>query len=263
MDIASLIGFIVCIVLVFIAIVAGNGFAAIIHFLDFQSALITFGGAFCCVLASVTMSEFVAGIKSFALVMKETALNTQEVITKIIELSNVARKEGLLSLEEAANDIDDIFLKKGILLIVDGTDPELVRAIMETELVSTDGRHKTKISFWENLATMGPAWGMIGTLVGLINMLQNMDDPNSIGPAMAVALITTLYGSLLANWIATPVATKLKTKNDEEMQLKEIMIEGLLSIQAGENPRVIEEKLKSFLAPQDTGTGDEGGELDG
>ena len=263
MDIASLIGFIVCIVLVFIAIVAGNGFAAIIHFLDFQSALITFGGAFCCVLASVTMSEFVAGIKSFALVMKETALNTQEVITKIIELSNVARKEGLLSLEEAANDIDDIFLKKGILLIVDGTDPALVRAIMETELVSTDGRHKTKISFWENLATMGPAWGMIGTLVGLINMLQNMDDPNSIGPAMAVALITTLYGSLLANWIATPVATKLKTKNDEEMQLKEIMIEGLLSIQAGENPRVIEEKLKSFLAPQDRGNGDEGGELDG
>ena len=249
MDIASLIGFIVCIVLVFIAIVAGNGFAAIIHFLDFQSALITFGGAFCCVLASVTMSEFVAGIKSFALVMKETALNTQEVITKIIELSNVARKEGLLSLEEAANDIDDIFLKKGILLIVDGTDPELVRAIMETELVSTDGRHKTKISFWENLATMGPAWGMIGTLVGLINMLQNMDDPNSIGPAMAVALITTLYGSLLANWIATPVATKLKTKNDEEMQLKEIMIEGLLSIQAGENPRIIEEKLKSFISP--------------
>ena len=263
MDIASLIGFIVCIVLVFIAIVAGNGFAAIIHFLDFQSALITFGGAFCCVLASVTMSEFVAGIKSFALVMKETALNTQEVITKIIELSNVARKEGLLSLEEAANDIDDIFLKKGILLIVDGTDPELVRAIMETELVSTDGRHKTKISFWENLATMGPAWGMIGTLVGLINMLQNMDDPNSIGPAMAVALITTLYGSLLANWIATPVATKLKTKNDEEMQLKEIMIEGLLSIQAGENPRVIEEKLKSFLSPQDRGNGNEGGELDG
>ena len=265
MDIASLIGFIVCIVLVFIAIVAGNGFAAIIHFLDFQSALITFGGAFCCVLASVTMSEFVAGIKSFALVMKETTLNTQEVIIKIIELSNVARKEGLLSLEEAANDIDDIFLKKGILLIVDGTDPELVRAIMETELVSTDGRHKTKISFWENLATMGPAWGMIGTLVGLVNMLQNMSDPSSIGPAMAVALLTTLYGSLLANWICTPVANKLKVNNNNEVQMKEIMIEGLLSIQAGENPRVIEEKLKSFLAPKDrlSASNEEGGELDG
>ena len=263
MDIASLVGLIVCIVLVFIAIVAGNGFGAIINFLDFQSALITFGGAFCCVLASTTVSEFVAGLKSFGLVLKVSNLNTQEVIVKIIELSNVARKEGLLSLEEAANDIDDIFLKKGILLIVDGTDPELVRAIMETELVSTDGRHRTKISFWENIASMGPAWGMIGTLVGLINMLQNMDDPSAIGPAMAVALITTLYGSLLANWIATPIATKLKTKNDEEMQLKEIMIEGLLSIQAGENPRVIEEKLKSFLAPQDRSTGNEGGELDG
>ncbi|MBR3769752.1 MAG: MotA/TolQ/ExbB proton channel family protein, partial [Lachnospiraceae bacterium] len=184
-------------------------------------------------------------------------------IKNIIDLANVARKEGLLALEEAANNIEDPFLKKGVMLVVDGTDPELVRAIMETELVSTDGRHRTKISFWENIATMGPAWGMIGTLVGLINMLQNMDDPNSIGPAMAVALITTLYGSLLANWIATPVATKLKTKNDEEMQLKEIMIEGLLSIQAGENPRVIEEKLKSFLSPQDRGNGNEGGELDG
>lgn len=109
---------------------------------------------------------------------------------------------------------------------------------------------------------MGPAWGMIGTLVGLINMLNNMSDPNSIGPQMAVALITTLYGSLLANWICTPIAMKLKMNNDEECRMKEIMVEGLLSIQAGENPRVIEEKLKSFLAPKDR-TSTEGGEADG
>ena len=111
---------------------------------------------------------------------------------------------------------------------------------------------------------MGPAWGMIGTLVGLINMLKKMDDPSSIGPSMAVALITTLYGSLLANWICTPVATKLKANNGAELTVKEIMIEGLLSIQAGENPRVIEEKLKSFLAPKDRVTANEGGgEADG
>ena len=112
---------------------------------------------------------------------------------------------------------------------------------------------------------MGPAWGMIGTLIGLINMLQNMDDPSAIGPAMAVALITTLYGSVLANWICAPVATKLKAKNAEEMMMKEIEIEGLLSIQAGENPRVIEEKLKSFLAPKDrvSQSDDNGGEADG
>lgn len=166
-----------------------------------------------------------------------------------------------MSLEEAAADLDEPFLKKGILLIVDGTDPDLVRGIMETELVSIEARHKTVISFWEALAAMGPAWGMIGTLVGLVNMLNNMSDPSSIGGDMAVALITTLYGSVLANWLCTPVAGKLKAQNAQEMQLKEIMVEGLLSIQAGENPRVIEEKLKSFLAPKDRVTegGDEAG----
>jgi chemotaxis protein MotA len=152
-------------------------------------------------------------------------------------------------------------MKKGILLIVDGTDPDLVRGILETELVSIEERHKSKISFWEDLGAMGPAWGMIGTLIGLVNMLYEMDDPSSIGPSMAVALITTLYGSLLANWICTPVATKLKLNNANEITMKEIAIEGLLSIQAGENPRVIEEKLKSFLAPADRANASaEGGE---
>ena len=146
---------------------------------------------------------------------------------------------------------DEPFLKKGILLIVDGTDPELVRAIMETELVSIEGRHKSCIGFWDTLGAMGPAWGMIGTLVGLVDMLYHMDDVATLGPAMAVALITTLYGSILANLFCIPISNKLKADNSAEMMLKEVMIEGLLSIQAGENPRVIEEKLKSFLAPKE------------
>ena len=166
-----------------------------------------------------------------------------------MDLSNVARKEGLLALEEMANNIEDDFLKKGIMLIVDGTDPELVRNIMETELNSVDKRHNEKINFWANWAGMGPAWGMIGTLVGLVNMLYNMDDMSTIGPNMAVALLTTLYGSLLANWLCVPISFKLKMNNELEIKMKEVMVEGLLSIQAGENPRVIEEKLKSFLAP--------------
>lgn len=139
-----------------------------------------------------------------------------------------------------------------------------MRAIMETELVSMDSRHKARIGFWENVGSMGPAWGMIGTLVGLVNMLNNMEDASSIGPNMATALITTLYGSLLANWICAPVSNKLKAQNDMEMMQKEIMIEGLLSIQAGENPRVIEEKLKSFMSPNErASSGDDGGEVDG
>lgn len=265
MDIASIIGLIVCFILVVFGILYGNDMSVMQNFLDAPSALITFGGSFCCILASYTLPNFLAGVKSISLIFKLSTMNVPDTIQKIIDLSNVARKEGLLSLEEAATDIEDEFLKKGILLIVDGTDPELVRAIMETELVSVEDRHKDKIGFWENLGAMGPAWGMIGTLIGLINMLQDMNDPSSIGPSMAVALVTTLYGSLLANWICAPVATKLKSKNAEETMMKEIEIEGLLSIQAGENPRVIEEKLKSFLAPKDRGTSadEAGGELNG
>lgn len=260
MDIASLLGLVICLALVIFGIVAGNGFGAVMNFLDLNSALITFGGAFCCILASNSIPDFVGGLKSFTLILKVPTFNTGEIIGKIIELSNVARKEGLLALEEAAGNLDDPFLRKGIMLVVDGTDPELVRGIMETELVSIEARHKQKIGFWEDLGAMGPAWGMIGTLVGLVNMLQNMDDPSSIGPAMAVALLTTLYGSMLANWICAPVAAKLKGNNGIEMSAKEIEIEGLLSIQAGENPRVIEEKLKSFLAPKDReGIGSDGG----
>ena len=168
MDIASILGLVICFVLVIFGIVFGNDFSVIFRFLNMPSALITFGGAFCCILASYTLENFVGGLKSMALIFKTSNMNVPETIQKIIDLSNVARKEGLLSLEEAAGDIEDPFLQKGILLVVDGTDPELVRAIMETELVSMEDRHKTKIGFWEDLGAMGPAWGMIGTLIGLI-----------------------------------------------------------------------------------------------
>lgn len=265
MDIATLLGVVLCIVFVVVSIFLGqDGPAGIKYFLDAQSVMITVGGAFAAVLTGCTMKEFIGGLKSIGVAFKLPALDAAGIIKKIIDLSNVARKEGLLSLEEAAGGIDDAFLKKGIMLVVDGTDPELVRGIMETELVSIDDRHKKNIGFWDNVAGMGPAWGMIGTLVGLVMMLYHMEDASTIGPAMAVALITTFYGSLMANWICTPVATKLKAINNAEIQVKEIMIEGLLSIQAGENPRVIEEKLKSFLSPAERGSvssgGDEGGE---
>ena len=280
MDIASIIGLILGVALMILGIVS-NG-ASVMDYVDLPSALITFGGAFASVMTSHTMQEFLNGLNGVAvldtkgtieeeeyiaktgddapfaaLAFKVPVLNVSEMIKNIIDLSNVARKEGLLSLEEAATDLDEPFLKKGILLVVDGTDPDLVRAILETELISVEDRHKKVIGFWDMVASMGPAWGMIGTLLGLIAMLKDLNEPSSIGPAMALALITTLYGSLLANWLATPVANKLRVNNAAEMQQKEVLIEGLLSIQAGENPRVIEEKLKSFLAPKDRTYGDE------
>lgn len=264
MDIASILGLVMCFVAVIFGIVNGAGLSGVRYFWDFPSILITLGGAFCCVMAEKTMPDFLNGLKSVKLIFKLPQFDLPEVIRKIIELSNVARKEGLLALEEASAELDDAFLRKGVLLIVDGTDPELVRGILETEMNSIDDRHKKNITFWLDLAGMGPAWGMIGTLIGLILMLQDMNDPSSIGPSMAVALITTLYGSLLANWIATPIAQKLNVKNGIEMSVKEVMIEGLLSIQAGENPRVIEEKLKSFLSPAEKEAMEAGGgEVDG
>ena len=252
LDFASIIGLILGMVLVVFGIMTGeDGAAALGNFYNLPSILITFGGAFSavCVMAP-NLSTYISNIKSIGLIMKVLPSNETETIRTIIDLANVARKEGLLAVEEAANNVEDEFLKKGILLIVDGTDPELVRNIMETELNCIDNRHRKIIGFWENLGAMGPAWGMIGTLIGLINMLKNMGtDVNAIGPNMATALITTFYGSVLANWICTPVCNKLKQKNEAEIMMREIMVEGLLSIQAGENPRVIEEKLKSFLSP--------------
>lgn len=265
LDIASILGLVACaVIIVFGIIFTGTTIDPTLlkNFFDPPSIVITFGGSICCMmLMSHSVRDFLKNIKSFSLIMKQLPSNEEETIKTIIDLSNVARKEGLLALEEAANGIDDEFLKKGVLLIVDGTDPELVRSILETELNCIEARHSSTVGFWDSLGAMGPAWGMIGTLIGLINMLKNMNDVASLGPNMAVALVTTFYGSVLANYICIPISTKLKANNSQEVMIKEVMVEGLLSIQAGENPRVIEEKLKSFLSPaRRAALNDEGGE---
>ena len=251
MDIASLVGLILGAVMVVFGILSSGG-NIVEDFMDLPSVIITIGGSLAGTLASHKLADFIGGLKSIGLAMKEPSVgDASEVISNIINLSNISRKEGLLALEEATHDMDDEFLKKGINLVVDGTDPDLVSGILETDLINLEARHKKVIGFWEKWAELGPAWGMIGTLIGLVNMLKNLTDSSSIGPNMAVALLTTLYGSLIANWLAGPTAAKLKVNNDMEIMMREITVEGLLSIQAGENPRVIEEKLKSFLAPSD------------
>ncbi len=250
MDLASIIGLVLCLVIVVFGILTGQELNVILNFYDPASIFITIGGSMCCVMVmSPSIRGFLNNLASFKFAVRALKSNEEETIKTIINLSNIARKEGLLALEEAANEIEDEFLKKGVLLIVDGTDPELVRSILETELNCIESRHADKVAFWESWAAMGPAWGMIGTLIGLVNMLKKLDDVSTIAPNMAVALITTFYGSMIANWICIPVATKLKQNSALEIMIKEVMVEGLLSIQAGENPRVIEEKLKSFLSP--------------
>lgn len=219
-------------------------------FMDTASIFIVLGGTIAATLISFPLKNVLNTFKVVKNVFTEKDSKADELIKEIIDLANIARKEGLLALEEAVNNTENTFLKKGIMLIVDGTDPELVRNILETELIFTEERHGEGQGIFETMGTFAPAFGMIGTLIGLINMLKELEDPSTVGPNMSVALITTFYGAVLANLIFLPVANKLKGRSKKELAKKEMMVEGLLSIQAGENPRIIEEKLKTFIAPQ-------------
>lgn len=247
MDIASIIGLLSGIfVLVWTILMSGD----LAGYYDFPSVVCTFGGTIAMTVMAFPFKSIVQSLKSLKYVFIYKPLVAENLIKSIIDLANIARKEGLLALEEAANNLQDDFLQRGINLIVDGTDPELVRNIMETELSFIEERHASNRSVYEFMSAMGPAFGMIGTLIGLINMLANLDDPSSVGPNMAVAIVTTFYGSFIANVFCIPVVNKLKIRSSEEILMKEVMLEGILSIQAGENPRIIEEKLKAFLSPQ-------------
>ncbi len=251
MELGSLIGLIAGITFIFLSIMSSAEWdvAAISNFLDAPSVFIVIGGTIASTLIAYTLPQVQVAVKAFGKIMKTPNLDPSIAINKIIDLANLARKEGLLALEEAVVEEEDAFLKKGVMLIVDGTDPELVRSILETELTYLESRHKDVRGVWEYMGGQAPAWGMIGTLIGLVMMLQALDDPTTIGPKMAVALITTFYGSVVANYICVPVGNKLKMFSADEIIIKEVLIEGMLSIQAGENPRIIEEKLKSFLSP--------------
>lgn len=218
-------------------------------YVSVSSLVITIGGAFASTIMAHSKEDLVGLSKVLGKAFNHEDQNPNVVINQVIDLANVARKEGLLALEEYGNNTEDEFLRKGIMLIVDGTDPELVRNILETELVFLEDRHSKGVGICDFVGAMGPAFGMIGTLIGLVNMLQKLSDVGSLGPQMAIALITTLYGSMLANMIFLPLGNKLRLVSKSEILVKELTIEGLLSIQAGENPRIIEEKLKTFIPP--------------
>jgi chemotaxis protein MotA len=221
----------------------------VLAFIDWPSVMITIGGTVSGTLIAFPFNKLSVGLKATRQIFKLPNDDPAAAITNIITLANMARKEGILSLEDAVTDMDDEFLKKGIMLIVDGTDPELVRNILETEMSYIEGRHDEARGVWELISAQGPAWGMIGTLIGLVLMLRDLSDLAMLGPSMAVAIITTFYGSVIANFIANPIINKMKIFNGSEMHIKEVLVEGILSIQAGENPRIIEEKLRAFLSP--------------
>jgi chemotaxis protein MotA len=218
-------------------------------FVNMPSVYITFGGSIMAMLVNYPFVTFKESARALKHLFFAKPLDTEGAIEEIVGLAKKARREGLLALEDEIQHSDDAFLKKGIQLIVDGTDPELVRNILEIELSFMEERHKSIKSFFDSWAALAPGFGMIGTVIGLIQMLATLDDVTTIGPKMGVALITTFYGALWANLVCSPAAGKLSKRSGEEMFLRQIMIEGILSIQAGENPRIVEEKLKAFLSP--------------
>ncbi|MGE5559977.1 MAG: motility protein A [Chloroflexota bacterium] len=247
MDLATIIG-LVAGILIFLNALTANG--SLMTFYDWPSIQITLGGALFATMINFPMANFIGMGAVLKKVFISKSMNPSAVISTLVSFAEKARREGLLALEDDASKLEDPFLQKGLGLVVDGTDPELVRNILETELAFLEDRHKAGASLFEVLGTYAPAFGLVGTVIGLIQMLKQLDDPSTIGAGMATALITTFYGAILANFILLPMAGKLKIKSAEEILLREVMIEGILSIQAGDNPRIVEEKLKAFLAPK-------------
>ncbi|HIF9227401.1 TPA: flagellar motor protein PomA [Photobacterium damselae] len=242
MDLATLIGMLGAFAFIVMAMLLGGSLGM---FFDVPSVLIVFGGTTFVVLMKYSIGQFLGAAKIAAKAFMYKTDNPEELIANIVEMADAARKGGFLALEEM--EIENPFLRKGIDLLVDGHDADVVRATLQKDISLTHERHEQGIGIFTSFADVGPAMGMIGTLIGLVAMLSNMDDPKSIGPAMAVALLTTLYGSILANMVALPIADKLSLRKDQERLNRRLILDGVLAIQDGQNPRVIDGYLKNYL----------------
>ncbi|NVC92779.1 flagellar motor protein PomA [Vibrio natriegens] len=242
MDLATLIGLIGGIAFVVMAMVLGGSIGM---FVDVTSILIVVGGSTFVVLMKFTIGQFFGATKIAGKAFLFKADEPEELIAKIVEMADAARKGGFLALEEM--EINNSFMQKGIDLLVDGHDADVVRAALKKDIALTGERHTQGTGVFRAFGDVTPAMGMIGTLVGLVAMLSNMDDPKSIGPAMAVALLTTLYGAILSNMVFFPIADKLSLRRDQETLNRRLIMDGVLAIQDGQNPRVIDSYLKNYL----------------
>jgi chemotaxis protein MotA len=245
-DIATLIGTIAGLALIMLAIVLGGSPEA---YLDPVSIVIVIGGALAATFTAFPLRNLLSLPKIVLKTIFVQSASPTSLITELVSYAEVARRDGILSLENHTEEMSDDFIVQGIRMAVDGTDPELIKQIMETELDNVMERHRQGKGILDAMGRYCPAFGMIGTLVGLVAMLANMDDPSKIGAGMAAALLTTLYGAVLANVLFLPLADKLAVYDAKETLLKSIILEGVMSIQSGDNPRVVEQKLKTYLAP--------------
>jgi chemotaxis protein MotA len=246
-DITTIIGIATGGTLLFIAIFQGGGVGI---FISIPSLMITAGGTLAATLINYPIADIlrVVGVVRNAFLHKMAS--PEKTIQRLVTFAEKARREGLLALEKDLARVDDPFMKGGLELAIDGLDPELVTSMLRMELNFLMERHKRGQGMFRAMGKFAPAFGMLGTLIGLIQMLRSIEDPSTIGPGMAVALITTFYGTLIANLICLPLAGKLETISEHEVMVKDLVIEGIRSIQSGDSPRVVDRKLKSFLAPK-------------
>ncbi len=242
MDLATLVGLIGALGLIVATMMMSGDLGM---FVNAPSLVIVFGGSTFAVMAKFGLGQFLGAFKVAGKSFMSKIDDPADLIDQIVELADIARKGGLLSLE--GKEVGNEFLQKGIQLLVDGHDPDVVKTLLSKDRTLAEERHGSGAAIFSGLAGMAPAMGMIGTLIGLVAMLANMDDPKAIGPAMAVALLTTLYGAVLANGVCEPISDKLKLRAGEEAMVKSLIIDALLAIQSGQNPRVIDSMLRTYL----------------
>ncbi|MFQ5962958.1 MAG: motility protein A [Candidatus Scalinduaceae bacterium] len=249
MDVATPAGMLIGFVLLIMGIILGGGVSGISAFINIPSLLIVVGGTIAATLVRYPL-EKVIGLMGIVMKTIFFKLSTpQAEMQRLVGYAKLARREGLLALENKISDTKDAFLAKAIQLLVDGTDADGLRSILEKEVDNISQRHSIGKGILESMGAVLPAFGMMGTLIGLVLMLQELEDPSKIGVGMATALITTFYGVLLANLVCLPMGGKLDLRSKEERLLKELIVEGVVAIQSGDNPNIVEEKLKGFLAP--------------
>jgi len=246
LDIATIIGLVLGVVVVAGAIVLGG---APQMFVDVPSVVVVIIGAIAATFTAFPLSNLLKLPKVLMKAVFSKPSSVDGILKQLVGFAEVARRDGILALENHVDEIEDPLLVQGIQMAVDGTDPELIEAIMEADLENMISRHELGKGVLDCLGKYAPAFGMIGTLIGLVTMLGDMSDPSGIGAGMAVALLTTLYGAIMANAIFLPLADKLALRSNEEILAKTIVIKGVISIQSGDNPRVVEQKLKTFLPP--------------
>jgi len=248
MDLGTVVGITIAFGVIILAMVLGVGVGA---YLDIQSFLIVVMGSLASLFIAFKMEQMKQMVSIFMIAIKPPKSDIPALIEKLVGYATDARRDGILALEAKVNNEENEFLKKGLSLAVDGNEPDVIRDLLEIETDQMDGRHKAGASMFDQFGSLAGAFGMIGTLVGLVAMLVNMSDPSSIGPAMAVAILTTLYGAVIGNVLGGPVANILGIRNQDELIVMTIVVEGIMSIQAGDNPRTLEQKLLSFLPPKE------------